>query len=64
MAELIHSGQNFMNAEDAIITTKKKKAKRVEAGYMHHLEQGPCPEKAKTGEKRDRDGRKVGLSLR
>ena len=59
MAELIHSTQKFMNAEDAIIAKKKKKmAKQVEARYMHHLEQGPHPKKAKTGEKRDRDGRK------
>ena len=27
MAELIHSTQSFMNAEDAIIVKKKKKAK-------------------------------------
>ena len=59
MAELIHSTQKFMNAKDAIIAKKKKKmAKQVEARYMHHLEQGPHPKKAKTGEKRDRDGRK------
>ena len=49
MAELIHSTQKFMNAEDAIIAKKKKKmAKQVEARYMHHLEQGPHPKKAKT----------------
>ena len=41
---------------------RKKKAERVEAGYVHHPEQGPCSKKAKTGEKRDRDGRKEGLS--
>jgi len=48
-----------MNAKDAIITKKKKKVERVEAGYVHHPEQGPCPKKAKVGEKRDRDGRIV-----
>ena len=31
MAELVHSAQNFMNAEDAIIAKKRKKAERVEA---------------------------------
>ena len=51
-----------MNAKDAIITKKKKKVERVEAGYVHHPEQGPCPKKAKMGEKRDRGGRKAGLS--
>ena len=53
MAELIHSAQSFMNAEDAIIAKKKKKAKRVKAGYVHHTEQGPRLKKVKTGEKRD-----------
>ena len=61
MAELIYSAQNFMNAKDAIIA-KKKKAERVETCYIHHLEQGPCPKKAKTGENMDRDGKKAGLS--
>ena len=31
MAELVHSAQNFMNAEDAIITKKRKRAERMEA---------------------------------
>jgi len=62
MAELIHSDQSFMNAEDAIIVKKKKKVKRVEARYMHHVEQGPRLKKAKTGEKRDRDDKKAGSS--
>ena len=35
MAELIHSTLSFMNAKDTIIAKKKKKAKQVEAGYMH-----------------------------
>ena len=34
----------------------------MEAGYVHHPEQGPCLKKAKTGEKRDQDGRKAGSS--
>ena len=62
MTELIHSAQSFMNAEDAIIVKKKEKVKRVEAKYMHHPEQGPRLKKAKTGEKRDRNGRKAGSS--
>ena len=62
MAELIHSAQSFMNEEDAIIAKWKKKAKWANAEYSHYLEQGPCPKKARTGEKRDRDNKKVGLS--
>ena len=30
MAELVHLAQNFMNAEDAIIAKKRKRAKRME----------------------------------
>ena len=30
MAELIHSAQNFMNAEDAIIAKKMKRFERIE----------------------------------
>ena len=63
MVELIHSAQSFMNAKDAIIAKKKKKAERMEAGYVHHLEQSPCSKKAKTREKRDWDGKKAGSSL-
>ena len=63
MAELIHSAQSFMNAEDTIIAKKKKKGKQLENGYVHHLEQGPRPKKAKVGEKRDRGSKKTGSSL-
>ena len=31
MAELVHSAQNFMNAEDAIIAKKRKRTERMEA---------------------------------
>lgn len=48
MAELIHSAQSFLNAEDAITVKWKKKDKRVEAEYMHH----PGLKKAKTKEKK------------
>ena len=37
MAKLIHSAQSFMNAEDAIISKKKKKVERVENGYVHQV---------------------------
>ena len=47
MAELIHSAQSFMNAEDAIIAKKKKKGERLENGYIHHPEQGSHPKKPK-----------------
>ena len=62
MAELIHSAQSFMNAEDAIIAKKKKKGEQLENGYIHHPEQGPHPKRAKVGEKRNRNGKKAGSS--
>ena len=31
MAELVHSAQNFMNAEDTIIAKKRKGIERMEA---------------------------------
>ena len=45
MAELIHSAQNFMNAKDAIIAKKRKRAERMEANLTRHTEQGPRPMK-------------------
>ena len=39
MAELVHSTQNFMNAEDAIIPKKRKRAERTEANPTRHAEQ-------------------------
>ncbi|XP_030970122.1 uncharacterized protein LOC115990429 [Quercus lobata] len=45
MAELVHSAQNFMNTEDAIIGTKRKRAERMEAHLARHSEQGPHPKK-------------------
>ena len=41
MAKLVHSIQSFMNAEDAIIAKKRKRAKRIKANSMRHAEQGP-----------------------
>ena len=51
-----------MNAEDAIISKKKKEAEQMEANLPHHHEQGLCPKKVRTGEKKDRDNRKAGSS--
>ena len=36
----------------------------MENGYVHHPKKCPRPKKAKTREKRDRDGKKVGSSSR
>ena len=38
MAELVHLAQNFMNAEDAIIAKKRKRAEQMEADLPHHPE--------------------------
>ena len=64
MAKLIHLAQNFMNAEDAIIAKKKKKAERMEANLLRHPEQGPRPKKGRTGEKKDWNNKKAGSSVR
>ena len=53
MAKLVHSAQNFMNAEDAIIAKKRKRAERMEADPLRHSEQGPRPKKGQTREKKD-----------
>ena len=49
MAELVHSAQNFMNAEDAIIAKKRKRSERIEGNPSHHSEQGPRPNKGTDG---------------
>ena len=51
-----------MNAEDAIIAKKRKRVERMKADLPRHPKQGPRPKKARTGEKKDRDNRKVGSS--
>ena len=61
MADLVHSARSFMNAEDAIIAKKRKKAERVEVD-LPCPDQGPRPKKAKTRERKDRDSRKAGPS--
>ena len=38
MAELVHSTQNFMNAEDAIITKKRKRVECMKVDLPCHLE--------------------------
>ena len=53
MTELIHSAQNFMNAEVAIIAKKKKRAERMEAHPARHSEQGPHPKKGWTEDKKE-----------
>ena len=64
MAELVHLAQNFMNAEDAIIAKKRKRAEQMEADLLRHPEQGPRPKKVRTGEKKDRDNKNASSSTR
>ena len=63
MAKLVHSAQSFMNAEDAIIAKKRKRAERMEVD-LPRPDQGPRLKKAKAGERKDRDNRKPGPSSR
>ena len=44
-----------MNAEDAIIAKKRKRAERMEVGRLRHSEHGPRPKKGRTEDKKDRD---------
>ena len=53
MAELVHSAQNFMNAEDAIIAKKIKRSERIEANLNCYSEQGPHSKKGRMEEKKD-----------
>ena len=62
IAELVHLAQSFMNAEDVIIAKKRKRVERMKVDLPRHPKQGPRPKKAQTGEKKDRDNKKVGLS--
>ena len=61
MAELIHSAQNFMNANDAIIVKKRKRAERMDRNPARHFEQGPCPKKGRMKDKKDRDNKNAAL---
>ena len=62
MVELVHSAQNFMNAEGTIIAKKRKRAERMEANPVRHSKQGLCLKKGQTKDKKDRDNRKMGSS--
>ena len=62
MAELVNSTQNFMNAEDAIIAKKRKRAERMERNLVHHSEQGLRPKKGWAEDKKDWDNKKAGPS--
>ena len=53
-----------MNAEDAIIAKKRKRAERTEANPIHHPEQGPRLKKGRAEEKKDQDNKKAGPSAR
>ena len=64
MVELVHSAQNFMNAEDAIIAKKRKRAERMEVHPARHSEHGPRPKKGRTEDKKERDNRKTSPSGR
>ena len=45
MAKLVHSAQNFMNVEDAIISKKRKRSERMDANPSRHHKQGTRPKK-------------------
>ena len=62
MVELVHSAQNFMNAEDVIIAKKRKRSEKVDANPSCHPEKGPRPKKGRTEERKDRDSKKPGSS--
>ena len=65
MAEFVHSAQNFMNVEDAIIAKKRKRSERIEGNPSRHSEQGPPrPKKRQMEERKDRDNKKSGPSAR
>ena len=53
MAKLVHSAQNFMNAEDAIIAKKRKRYERIEGNPSRQSKQGPRPKKGWTKERRN-----------
>ena len=49
-----------MNAKDAIIAKKRKRAERMQGNPMRHSEEGPRPKKGRTEDKKDQDNRKTG----
>ena len=64
MAKLVHSAQNFMNAEDAIIAKKRKRSERIEGNPSRHSEQGPRPKKGRTEDRKEQDNKKYDPSAR
>ena len=64
MAEVVHSAQNFMNAEYAIIAKKMKRSEKIEGNPSLQSEQGPRPKKGWTEERKDRDNKKSSPSAR
>ena len=64
MAELVHSAQNFINAEDAIIAKKRKRSERIEGNPSRHSEKGPRPKKGRTKERKNQDNKKPDPSTR
>ena len=64
MAELVHSTQNFMNAEYVIIAKKRKRFERIKGNPSHHSEQGPRPKKRRTEERKNQDNKKPVPSAR
>ena len=53
-----------MNAKDAIIANKRKRAERTEANPIRHTDQGPRPKKGCAEEKKDQDNKKASPSAR
>ena len=53
MAELVHSTQNFMNLEDAIIAKKRKRVERMEANPMRHSKQALRLKKGRMEDEKD-----------
>ena len=53
-----------MNAKDAIIAKKRKRAERMQGNPMRHSEEGPRPKKGQTEDKKDWDNKKLGLPVR
>ena len=51
-----------MNAKDAIIAKKRKRAESTKENPVRHADQGPHPKKGCAEEKKDRDNKKAGPS--
>ena len=64
MAKLVHSAQNFMNGEDAIIAKKRKRSERIKGNPSRHSEQGPRLKKGRMKERKNQDNKKPGPSAR